>query len=85
MMEVCDRNLLSHLRRTQADGSRVPVDVPSLTLDIARGIAAMHEGGLVHRDIKSPNVLLVSCWSQRERDTDGDSGLDSISSSAKHV
>jgi serine/threonine protein kinase len=59
VMEVCDCNLLSYLRRRQADGSREPVDVPSLTLDIARGIAAMHEAGVVHRDIKSPNVLLV--------------------------
>jgi len=53
--EVCSAGrLFDYLHRHKA-----PLDVPSVALDLARGLEYMHAQGVAHRDVKSPNVLLV--------------------------
>ena len=53
---VTGGTLAHHLR---ADGPLPPEEALRLTADIARGLQAAHEHGLVHRDIKPANIFLA--------------------------
>jgi serine/threonine-protein kinase len=52
---VAGETLKERLRR----GGRLPVDEAiAYTIEIARALAAAHERGIVHRDVKAQNILL---------------------------
>ncbi|GMR39438.1 hypothetical protein PMAYCL1PPCAC_09633, partial [Pristionchus mayeri] len=53
-MEYADRNLRQHLNRSEL-GNPAFIDIICGTAD---GLAYIHEEGLVHRDIKSENILI---------------------------
>jgi len=55
----------------QARGPLPPLDVTRLLLDAARGLDALHEHGVVHRDVKPSNILVDA----RGRAKIGDLGL----------
>lgn len=55
VMEYCEGETLSHRLR------RVPLDAAeflSIARQIAAGVAAAHEKGILHRDIKSANIIV---------------------------
>lgn len=45
-------------QRLAAEGPLPTMDIVRIALDVARGLAAAHEMGIVHRDIKPSNILL---------------------------
>jgi serine/threonine-protein kinase len=55
VMEYVDGRSLSQLA---AAGALEPVRVVAIAAQIARGLAAAHAAGLVHRDLKGSNVLV---------------------------
>jgi hypothetical protein len=57
-MEFLDGHSLAD--RVARDGALGPVVSISILRQIARGLAHAHERGVVHRDLKSDNVMLVS-------------------------
>ena len=46
--------------RLRADGTLPLAEALRLTADIARGLQAAHDAGLVHRDIKPANIFLAA-------------------------
>src|SRR5690242_7729659 len=47
-------------QRIRADGALPLADTLRLTADIARGLQAAHDVGLVHRDVKPANIFLAA-------------------------
>ncbi len=48
------------LRDILNDGQRLPVDeVLAIVIQVARGLAYAHEKGIVHRDVKPSNIMVV--------------------------
>ena len=45
--------------RLRRDGPMPPVDAVAVAVDIARALASAHARGLIHRDIKPGNVMLL--------------------------
>jgi serine/threonine protein kinase len=48
----------SLLQRLEEQGRMSERDVLRVSLDIADGVAYLHQTGIVHGDLKSPNVLV---------------------------
>lgn len=72
VMEYADRGTLEDLL---ADGPLPLQDALRLTAEAARGVAALHEAGVVHRDIKPSNVLIGTSRDGAERVLVADLGL----------
>ncbi|GAB4818318.1 hypothetical protein N2152v2_005364 [Parachlorella kessleri] len=74
VMELCGRDslydLLRRARRDPAVGRNLTWERRvRMLLDVARGMYHLHEAGLLHRDLKSPNVLAVDgSWDLRVAD-----------------
>src|SRR6476659_869712 len=49
----------TNLRRLLDDGPLPPGEVIALGRDVAQGLAAAHRQGIVHRDLKSENILVT--------------------------
>jgi TPR repeat protein/serine/threonine protein kinase len=62
VMEYMDNGTLhSHFSGTEYDGKRLPYSIrDKIALNIADGVAYLHKEGLIHRDLKSENVLLCN-------------------------
>ncbi len=56
VMELCEGGSLADL---MADGRMEPDTLVPMVADIAEGLAAIHDAGLVHRDVKPANVLIA--------------------------
>ena len=56
-MEFVDGETLAEL--VARTGPQRPEDVARLGIEICRGLAAVHDAGLVHRDVKPQNLLLA--------------------------
>jgi serine/threonine protein kinase len=56
-MELLEGSDLKTLLRTAKHGLE-PEHAFELSLQVASGLAALHEAGIVHRDVKPPNVML---------------------------
>lgn len=60
VMDLCDGNLADYTtdRREKGYPELSNSEKRRIILEIAKGIAYMHSKGLVHRDIKSENILM---------------------------
>ena len=66
-LEYCARGSAEKLRRDR--GGRLPLPaVLRIAVDSAEGLAAAHEAGFVHRDLKPDNVLLAEDGTARIAD-----------------
>ena len=66
-LEYCARGSAEKLRRDR--GGRLPLpSVLRIALDSAEGLAAAHEAGFIHRDLKPDNVLLAADGTARIAD-----------------
>lgn len=57
VMEYLDGKPLSSVLRER--GTLPASEAAALVADLARGLAAAHEGGILHRDVKPENVILL--------------------------
>ena len=76
-MELIDGENLADLR--QKIGRFSKERAPEIALDICRGLAAIHEQGLLHRDLKPANIMLDSSGHARILDFGLAAAIDSVS------
>ncbi|MDX2646864.1 serine/threonine-protein kinase [Streptomyces sp. PA03-1a] len=72
VMEYADGGTLDDLL---GQGRPALAEALRLTAEAARGVAALHEAGVVHRDIKPSNVLITGAREGQERVLVADLGL----------
>ncbi|HEY8637291.1 MAG TPA: serine/threonine-protein kinase, partial [Candidatus Limnocylindrales bacterium] len=58
VMELCDGGSLAD-RMTEAGGRLPPDELVPMVAGICDGLAAIHQAGLLHRDVKPHNVLIA--------------------------
>lgn len=58
VMEFVDGKTLKDLVETHRDASLLTKQILEIGIQIAEGLAAAHEKGIVHRDIKSENIMI---------------------------
>lgn len=63
-MELIEGRTLHRI--VEEDGPMEPARVAYLGLQVARGLAAAHEKGLVHRDLKPGNIMLTKRGSKEQ-------------------
>lgn len=51
--------------RSKIRDARTQLDAPELAVEVARGVAHLHQNGVAHRDVKSANVMLALDESRR--------------------
>jgi serine/threonine-protein kinase len=57
-MELVDGIDLRRLLKEGAEGGPLPTEEAfDMTLQIARGLEAIHKAGVIHRDLKTPNIM----------------------------
>jgi serine/threonine protein kinase len=54
-MELIDGTDVRRLLRER--GALAPVDAYDIAIQVARGLEAIHEAGIIHRDLKTPNIM----------------------------
>jgi hypothetical protein len=74
VMEYADRGTLAD-KLADAGGPLPTAEALWLAAEAARGVAALHEAGIVHRDIKPSNVLIRKAPGGRDRVLVADLGL----------
>ena len=73
-MELVDGVNLKQL--VQDQGALPPADAYEAAIQIADGLSAIHEAGVIHRDLKTPNIMrdnrgIVAPHGLRDRSRDG--------------
>jgi len=60
MEHIVGQTLHTHIRRKKAQGGYTPDEFRRLAQDICSGVAAIHQQGLVHGDLKPGNVMVTA-------------------------
>ncbi len=60
MEHIVGQTLHTHIRRKKAQGGYTPDEFRRLAQDIGAGVAAIHQQGLVHGDLKPGNVMVTA-------------------------
>ncbi len=60
MEHITGQTLHSHIRRKKAQGGYTADEFRRIAHDVASGVAAIHQQGLVHGDLKPGNVMVTS-------------------------
>lgn len=59
MEHIAGQTLHSHIRRRKAHGGYTADEFRKIASEVAAGLAAIHQGGLVHGDLKPGNVMVT--------------------------
>ena len=58
VMELCKETLLQHIQRMRGKSTSIDSKLQIL-MDICKGMTFLHNGSIVHGDLRPPNILLV--------------------------
>jgi serine/threonine protein kinase len=73
VMEYADAGTLAQV--LQLEGTLSPYEALSFSIDVCRGLRAVHNKGVVHRDVKPANVMFFSRTDSLPRAKIGDFGI----------